>query len=136
MWPVELGGTGADTAAGALAALGLPYEVGTWTPEKIGGNYSGEISSYSDCNYLRIGRLLYASCKLFLSAAQSTDCYMQIRGLPFYINPVAMGWTVISNTAYSGQGNAIYTTGNLYFTDGVPVAGATIYYGMVGIMRG
>ena len=132
---MELGGTGADTAAGALAALGLPYEVGTWTPEKIGGNYSGEISSYSYCNYLRLGRLLYVSCRLILSAAQSGPCYMQVLGLPFSITACATGWTTIGNSSYLGQGNASYTTGGLFFINGVPVDSAVVGYGIIGITQ-
>lgn len=91
--PISHGGTGAISASEALANLGLPYEIGTWTP--IFG-YVVETTpatvttptAWDYARYTRIGRLVYIH--LHWTGFSITDPgsgeYAVIRGLPF---PVA-----------------------------------------------
>ena len=96
MWPVELGGTGANTAAGALAALGLPYEVGTWTPTLC--SVTGEAPEFTltggaaiTGSYVRLGGIIYVECacsagnvpETGMTVTVGTKGTAAISGLPF-----------------------------------------------------
>lgn len=102
--PIARGGTGATTAAAAIAALfvggQLPfpasqnassnantlddYEEGTWTPVIGGsGGTSGQTYSARSAYYVKVGRLVLVSFRAILSNKGTITTNVQIQGLPF-----------------------------------------------------
>lgn len=78
------GGTGAGTAAAALANLGLPVASGTWTPKLIssdgGMTYT---TSYNYSYYYRIGKLVYITFYMKVNVTAVGSGYARVQGLPF-----------------------------------------------------
>ena len=84
------GGTGAGTAAAALANLGLPVASGTWTPKLIssdgGMTYT---TSYNNSYYYRIGKLVYITFYMKVNVTAAGSGYARVQGLPF--TPMSSG---------------------------------------------
>jgi hypothetical protein len=80
------------------------YEEGTWTPQlKFGGNSVSMTYSVQAGSYTKIGRLVYATCRITLSNKGSSTGSAQIVGLPFT----------------SATGNANYSAGVFGYIESV-----------------
>jgi hypothetical protein len=80
------------------------YEEGTWTPQlKFGGNSVSMTYSVQSGSYTKIGRLVYATCRITLSNKGTSTGSASITGLPFT----------------SGSGNANYSAGAFGYVETV-----------------
>jgi hypothetical protein len=80
------------------------YEEGTWTPQlKFGGNSVSMTYSIQSGSYTKIGRLVYATCRITLSNKGTSTGSASITGLPFT----------------SGSGNANYSAGAFGYVEAV-----------------
>lgn len=115
------------------------YEEGSWTPTLGGtGGQSGQTYSIQVGRYVKIGKLVYASFHVALTAKGTITTAANIQGLPFTVENVsnafpasAVWWNVMTSSYVSMMALCIAntTTASLYGL----TAAAT---GMAGLVEG
>lgn len=140
-------GVGGATPAGSGSGITFPaaqsassdantlddYEEGTWTPNLLFGSGSTGMTFASNGRvgtYTRIGRLVYCTLWIQLSAKGSSTGNGVITGLPFtpistasaYSAPVASHWANMNTISFFG-GYMPANDPTIYLTGGVPPTG-------------
>jgi len=60
------------------------YEEGTWTPDvRFGGGNTGMTYTAQKGTYVKVGKAVYFTCYVYISAKGSSTGAVEIRGLPF-----------------------------------------------------
>jgi len=134
---INVGGTGATSAAAALTALGLPYETGTWTITLYGAGGGAASFAAGDRwgKYVRIGDIVILTGGFDVYSRETMSGEVRISGLPFpgsgggsgvvgagsvprlhkypsvnYINPIdSAGSGIDSSLITSGWNLAVFT---------------------------
>lgn len=87
------------------------YAAGTWTPAiTFGGGNTGLTYSSRDGRYVRIGKIVYISCEIRLSAKGSSTGGAKITNLPYTAATTAAGG-VPSIIWYQMASNLVYVAG-------------------------